>query len=71
MQDLSGINPLILIITGFLMAVAGFVVLFLMVIRVIEAGFLLNFLSYGSSFFGLILGLIGVSQYTIDNRGGY
>lgn len=35
---------------------------FLMVIRVVESTFLMNFLSYGASVAGLFLGIIGVAM---------
>lgn len=68
---MSGLSPLGFIALGFLLAVGGFVVLFLMVIQVIEAGFLLNFAGYGASFLGLLMGIIGLSQYTTDGHGRF
>ena len=39
----------------------GFVMPFLMALRVVESTLFLNFLSFGSSVLGLMLGLVGVS----------
>ena len=41
----------------------GFVAPFLMVLRILESTLLLGFLSYGASFAGLILGIIGAAWY--------
>jgi hypothetical protein len=50
------------ILIGFLLVLIGFVVPLLMVIRLIEPGFLLGFASYGASVVGLILGLFGAVE---------
>lgn len=52
-----------MILLGFFLAFAGLVIPLLMVMRVIEAGFLLSFLSHGASVVGLFLGLIGAAWY--------
>lgn len=57
-----------LILMGFFMVLFGFVVPFLMVIKVIETTFWLGFLSYGISVGGLFLGLIGGSLYVRVHR---
>ena len=44
------------------MLLFGCVVPFLMVIKVFESTFFLNFLSYGLSVLGLILGIVGVAM---------
>jgi hypothetical protein len=46
----------------------GFVAPFLMVMRVVESSFILNFLSYGASVVGLFLGLIGAALYVRTHR---
>lgn len=56
------------IFIGFLMVLFGFIVPFLMVIKVIPASYFWGFLSYGISVVGLFLGLIGGSQYIQVNR---
>lgn len=52
-----------MIFLGFLMVLVGFVVPLLMVIKVLEASYLLSFISYAMSVAGLFLGVIGASQY--------
>ncbi|HEY70094.1 MAG TPA: hypothetical protein G4O08_05870 [Anaerolineae bacterium] len=47
------------ILIGFVLVLIGFVVPLLMVIRLINPGFLLGFASYGASVVGLLLGLYG------------
>lgn len=53
---------------GFLLAVAGVVLPLLMVLQVIESTFFLNFLAYGMSIAGLILGMIGAAFYVAGRR---
>jgi len=55
-----------LIIVGFVLLLVGVVLPFLMVLGLVESTLLLNFLAYGSSTTGLILGFVGIAQY----RGG-
>lgn len=57
-----------IIFIGFLMVLFGFIVPFLMVIKVMEASFFWGFLSYGVSVAGLFLGLIGGSLYVRVHR---
>ena len=57
-----------LIIVGFVLLLVGVVLPFLMVLGLVESTLLLNFLAYGSSTTGLILGFIGVAQYTRGRR---
>lgn len=56
-------RPLKLVLIGFLLVLLGAVLPFLMVIRVLEASFLLSFISYGASVGGLFLGVIGAASY--------
>jgi hypothetical protein len=62
-------NPRAMIALGFVLVVLGFVFSFLMVMRVIQPSFLLSFVTYGASFVGLFLGLIGVALYRLRSRG--
>jgi hypothetical protein len=57
-----------LILIGFVLVLLGAVLPFLMVMRVIESTFFLNFLAYGASMIGLFLGFIGASQYVNEHR---
>jgi hypothetical protein len=56
-------EPLKLIAIGFVLVVLGFILPFLMVLKVIESSFFLSFLSYGASIAGLFLGILGAAQY--------
>jgi len=57
-----------LILLGFLLSASGVVFPFLMVIQVIPSTFFLNFFSFGASFIGMILGVVGISYYLRDHR---
>jgi len=57
-----------MILLGFVLVLFGFIIPFLMVVRVIKAGFFLSFLSYGASMAGLFLGLIGAAWYSRRDR---
>jgi vacuolar-type H+-ATPase subunit I/STV1 len=65
---MSRMNPRTMILLGFILVLFGFIVPFLMVIQIIEAGFFLSFLSYGASMAGLFLGLIGAAWYSRRDR---
>ena len=57
-------KPLKLIIAGFVLLLAGAILPFVMVIRLVEPTLFLSFTSYASSTTGLVLGFIGIAQYT-------
>jgi len=57
------IPPLGLMALGFVMLLVSFLVIFGMVLRLIEAGFLLSFGAYALSFAGLLVGLAGILAY--------
>jgi hypothetical protein len=57
------IPPKHLILIGFLLVLAGAVLPFLMVIRVLKSTFFLNFFSFGATMSGLLLGMIGAATY--------
>ncbi len=61
-------SPLSLMLYGFFLLLFGFLLAFAMVVRVIEAGFLLSFVSYGASLSGLVLGLLGAVSYARRKR---
>jgi hypothetical protein len=61
-------HPRNLILIGIVLLVLGFVVPFLMVIRIIPSSFFLNFLSYAASMLGLFLGMVGVVMYVRIHR---
>jgi hypothetical protein len=62
------IHPRTMIAIGFIMVLLGFVLPFLMVMRVIQPSFPLSFLSYGASVAGVLLGLVGIAWYTRPNK---
>jgi hypothetical protein len=61
------IPPWGLILIGFLLALTGVILPFLMVIHLVPSTFFLNFFSYGASLTGVFLGIIGASLHV---RGG-
>jgi hypothetical protein len=61
---MTRLEPRQIIVIGFVLVLLGFVIPFLMMIRIIESSFLLGLLSYGASVAGLFLGLIGAAWYT-------
>jgi hypothetical protein len=58
-----------LFVIAVILLVIGAVLPFLMVIRVLESTFFLNFLSYVASVAGLFLGFIGIAMYVGEARG--
>lgn len=62
-------NPIALVVTGFLLVVVGMVLPFLMVLQLLESTFFLNFLAFGCSITGLFLGLVGTANYVKFHRG--
>lgn len=52
-------NPRLLLTLGLLMMFAGIILPFLMVIKVLESTFFMNFFSWGLSSLGLALGMVG------------
>lgn len=61
-------RPAYLIAYGFLLLMLGFFLAFGMVVRLIEPGFLLSFLSYGASLSGLVMGIYGAVGYLHRRR---
>lgn len=57
-----------LIFVAFIMVLLGAVLPFLMVIRLLESTWLLNFISYIVSVGGLFLGIIGASFYVREQK---
>jgi hypothetical protein len=56
-------NPRLLLSLGLVLMLLGIILPFLMVMRVIESTFFLNFFSWGASVSGLFLGFIGVATW--------
>ena len=65
---LSNLNPVWIFITGFALLILGFVLPLLMIMHILKSTFFLNFLAYGASFMGLMLGFIGSVLYVGRNR---
>jgi di/tricarboxylate transporter len=57
-----------IIIIGGILVFLGFFLPLLMVIKVLESTFLLNFIAFTASLVGLFMGLIGTAQYVIEYR---
>jgi hypothetical protein len=57
-------SPRFLLILGVLLMLLGIVLPFLMVIRVLESTFFLNFFSWGASVAGLAFGTIGFAVWS-------
>jgi hypothetical protein len=57
-----------LLVIGFFMVLAGVILPFLMVLRILESTFFLNFFSYAISTLGVFLGIIGTAMYVRENR---
>ncbi len=64
------LTPFRMIILGFVLLVLGFVLPFLMLLKMLESTLLLNFLAYLSSLFGLVIGVIGLVLYSQARRRG-
>lgn len=58
-------SPLQLALTGLVLLVIGFLLPFLMVLRLVEPTLLLNFIAYLSSVVGLAVGVIGIAMFGI------
>jgi hypothetical protein len=61
-------DPRILLGIGFGLLVIGVLLPLLMVMRILPSTFFLNFFAFGSSFLGLMLGIIGSVTYLIRSR---
>jgi hypothetical protein len=57
-------SPRLLLILGVTLMLLGIVLPFLMVIKILESTFFLNFFSWGASVAGLAFGTIGFAMYT-------
>jgi hypothetical protein len=63
-------NPFTLVTIGFALVLVGFLVPFLMVLRILDSGLALSFSAYFSSLAGLVLSLYGVSHYSSSRERG-
>ncbi len=65
---MNWLTPRNLIILGVLMMLSGVIFPFLMVTKVLESTFFLNFFSYISSVVGMLIGIIGVALYSRSQK---
>jgi hypothetical protein len=57
-----------IIFIGFILVLLGFLLPLLMVVKVLESTFFLNFFSFAASLLGLFLGLMGTAQMAVEAR---
>ena len=57
-----------IILIGFVLVFLGFLLPLLMVIKVLDSTYFLNFFSFTASILGLFMGLMGAAQYYIEFR---
>lgn len=57
-----------IIFIGFILVFLGFLLPLLMVIKVLESTFFLNFFSFIASLVGIFLGLMGAAQMAVEGR---
>ena len=62
------LSPIKLMLLGFLMMVFGILVPFVTVIHLLEPNLFLNMLAYITSVLGLMVGVLGISQYGQSHR---
>jgi vacuolar-type H+-ATPase subunit I/STV1 len=62
MMNLLAAKPKLTVFVGFIMMLLGVIFPFLMVVKMIESTFFLNFFSYGLSILGMIFGIIGIAM---------
>lgn len=55
-----------IIAIGFILVFLGFILPLLMVMKILESTFFLNFFSFIASMFGVILGLMGAAQMAVS-----
>jgi hypothetical protein len=60
---MSRLQPVHLVLIGVALMLVGWVLPFLMVLRVLESSYALNFFSYFAQVSGLFLGIIGAAMY--------
>lgn len=65
---MRGVNPVVLMVVGFFLMLAGVILPLLMVVKVLESTFFLNFFSYTASLVGMLMGTIGAAFYAVGRR---
>ncbi len=66
MKDLN-VNPVWIIIGGFVLVLTGAAIPWLIVLRFIPSTFFLNFFAFGCTVLGLLLGVVGAA-YLVRGR---
>ena len=61
-------SPRLLLVLGMTLMLLGIVLPFLMIIKMLESTFMLNFFSWGASVAGLAFGTIGFAMYSKGRR---
>ncbi len=62
------LEPRNLLLIGFVLLLLGFFIPFLILLHLIPSTFLVNFIAFGASIVGLILGFIGIAFYIERHR---
>lgn len=62
------LSPRTFILIGFVLVFLGFLLPLLIVIKVLESTYFINFFSYTASVVGLFLGIIGAAQFAVEIR---
>lgn len=62
MLNLLAAKPRLTVFIGFIMMLLGVIFPFLMVVKMIESTFFLNFFSYTLSLLGMVFGIIGIAM---------
>jgi hypothetical protein len=65
---MSGVGPIGMMVIGFILLIFGVSVPFLMIIGLLEPGFLLVFLAYMASVGGLVMGVIASALYIRERQ---
>jgi hypothetical protein len=59
---MSTLNPVLLMVSGAVLLILAVVLSFALVLRLVEPSFFLVFVTYGASFFGLMIGIVGIAR---------
>lgn len=62
------LTPVQMMWLGFGLLLVGWILPFLMVLRIIEPTLLLNFAAFFASFIGLLIGLVGIVNYASSRK---